>query len=64
MRPARIRWNFACKLMDNHPKNTAVLKAVAERAGWGTPAPEGVFRGLASVHGLRKPSRGLRRGVG
>ncbi len=38
---------FRLKLMENHPKNTAVLKAVAERAGWGTPAPEGVFRGLA-----------------
>ncbi len=38
---------FRLKLMENHPKNAAVLKAVAEKAGWGTPAPEGVFRGLA-----------------
>ena len=38
---------FRLKLMQNHPKNVAVLKAVAEKAGWGTPAPEGVYRGLA-----------------
>ena len=38
---------FRLALMQNHPKNVAVLKAVAERAGWGTPAPDGVFRGLA-----------------
>jgi len=38
---------FRLKLMENYPKNQAVLKAVAEKAGWGTPAPDGVFRGLA-----------------
>jgi isoquinoline 1-oxidoreductase subunit beta len=38
---------FRLKLMANHPKNAAVLKAVAEKAGWGTPAPKGVYRGLA-----------------
>ena len=38
---------FRRKLMDNHPKNPAVLNAAAERAGWGKPAPAGVFRGLA-----------------
>jgi len=38
---------FRLKLMGNHPKNVAVLKAVAEKAGWGTPAPKGVYRGLA-----------------
>ena len=38
---------FRLSMMDNHPKNAAVLEAVAERAGWGTSAPEGVFRGLA-----------------
>jgi isoquinoline 1-oxidoreductase beta subunit len=38
---------FRLALMQNHPKNVAVLKAVADRAGWGTPAPEGAFRGLA-----------------
>jgi isoquinoline 1-oxidoreductase beta subunit len=35
------------KLLSKHPKNLAVLNAVAERAGWGTPAAPGVFRGLA-----------------
>jgi isoquinoline 1-oxidoreductase beta subunit len=29
------------------PKNLAVINAVAERIGWSTPAPQGVFRGLA-----------------
>ena len=38
---------FRLGLMQNHPKNAAVLKAVAERAGWGKPAADGVFRGLA-----------------
>lgn len=38
---------FRLKLMAKFPKNVAVLKAAAEKAGWGTPAPKGVFRGLA-----------------
>src|SRR5262249_18508595 len=38
---------FRRKLMANHPKHRAVLEAVAERAGWGKPAPQGVYRGLA-----------------
>ncbi len=38
---------FRLALMENYPKNQAVLKAVAERAGWGKPAAEGVHRGLA-----------------
>ncbi|HEY2229144.1 MAG TPA: molybdopterin cofactor-binding domain-containing protein [Xanthobacteraceae bacterium] len=33
------------------PKNLAVLNAAAEKAGWGTPPPQGVFRGLAQYHG-------------
>ena len=40
------------KLMASHPKHLAVLNAVAERAGWGTPPPEGVFRGLAQTMGF------------
>jgi isoquinoline 1-oxidoreductase beta subunit len=32
-----------------HPKHLAVLNAVAERAGWGKPAPQGVHRGLAQM---------------
>jgi isoquinoline 1-oxidoreductase beta subunit len=39
--------DFRRKLMADHPKSLAVLNAVAEKAGWGTPAPEGVHRGLA-----------------
>lgn len=40
------------KLMADHPKHLAVLNAVAERAGWGTPPPAGVFRGLAQTMGF------------
>jgi isoquinoline 1-oxidoreductase subunit beta len=40
---------FRRKLMANHPKNLAVLNAVAERIGWGKPAPQGVHRGLAHL---------------
>ena len=40
---------FRKKLMGPHPKHWAVLKAVADRAGWGTPAPQGVYRGLAQM---------------
>ena len=42
---------FRRKLMANHPKHLAVLNAVAERVGWGKPAPQGVFRGLAQQMG-------------
>src|SRR5262252_1115598 len=40
---------FRRTLMRKHPKHLAVLNAVAERAGWGTPAPQGVYRGLAQM---------------
>jgi len=40
---------FRRKLMGNHPRNLAVLNAVAERIGWGKPAPEGIYRGLAHL---------------
>ena len=42
---------FRRKLMANHSKHLAVLNAVAERAGWGKPAPQGVFRGLSQHMG-------------
>jgi len=42
---------FRRKLMSKHPKHLAVLNAVAERAGWGTPTPSGVFRGIAQHMG-------------
>ena len=40
---------FRRKLMAKHPKHLAALNAVAERAGWGKPAPQGVHRGLAQM---------------
>jgi isoquinoline 1-oxidoreductase beta subunit len=38
-------------MMAKYPKHLAVLNAAAEKAGWGTPAPQGVFRGLAQQMG-------------
>lgn len=43
---------FRRRLMANHPKHLAVLNAAAEKAGWGKPAPAGVFRGLAQCMGF------------
>ncbi len=47
---------FRRALMANHPKHLAVLNAVAERAGWGRPAPDvggqKVFRGLCQTMGF------------
>ena len=40
---------FRRKLMSKHPKHLAVLNAAADRAGWGKPAPPGVYRGLAQM---------------
>jgi isoquinoline 1-oxidoreductase beta subunit len=40
---------FRRKLLAEHPKNLAVLEAVAERIGWDTPPPKGVYRGLAQM---------------
>ena len=40
---------FRRKLMADHPRSLAVLNAVADKAGWGKPAAEGVHRGLAVV---------------
>ncbi len=40
---------FRRSLMRSHPGHLAVLTAATERGGWGTPAPDGVFRGLAQV---------------
>jgi isoquinoline 1-oxidoreductase beta subunit len=37
---------FRRKLMAKHPKNLAVLNAVAEKGGYGTPAAKGTGRGL------------------
>ena len=35
------------KLLKDHPKNLAVLDAAAKQAGWGSPLPPDVFRGIA-----------------
>jgi isoquinoline 1-oxidoreductase subunit beta len=40
---------FRRKLMGTHPKHLAVLNAVAEKAGWGKPAPAEIHRGLAQA---------------
>src|SRR5262245_33665598 len=40
---------FRRKLMARHPRNLGVLNAVAERIGWGRPAPKGIYRGLAQM---------------
>lgn len=42
---------FRRKLMGKNPKHLAVLNAVAEKIGWTTPAPQGVYRGIAHVMG-------------
>lgn len=42
---------FRRKLMGKNPKHLAVLNAVAEKIGWTTPAPQGIYRGIAQVMG-------------
>jgi isoquinoline 1-oxidoreductase beta subunit len=42
---------FRRKLMTQHSRHLAVLNAVAERVGWGTPPPAGIHRGLAQTMG-------------
>lgn len=34
-------------MLKSHPRHAGVLQLAAEKAGWGTPAPEGRFRGIA-----------------
>jgi isoquinoline 1-oxidoreductase subunit beta len=43
---------FRRALMKNHPKHLAVLNAVAEKAGWGTKAPDGIHRGICQTMGF------------
>jgi isoquinoline 1-oxidoreductase subunit beta len=40
---------FRLKLLKDHPRHAAVLQLAAEKAGWSSPAPAGVARGVA-VH--------------
>jgi isoquinoline 1-oxidoreductase beta subunit len=39
---------LAFRLKYLKPKQAAVLKAAADKAGWGSPAPQGHYRGLAA----------------
>jgi len=43
---------FRRKLLPKNSKHLAVLNAVAEKIGWGKPAPQGVYRGLAHFMGF------------
>ncbi len=43
---------FRRAMMKNHPKHLAVLNAVAEKIGYGTPAPTGITRGVAQMMGF------------
>jgi isoquinoline 1-oxidoreductase beta subunit len=42
---------FRRAMMGSHPRHRAVLDAAAEKAGWGTPLPAGVHRGIAQFMG-------------
>ena len=42
---------FRRAMMANHPKHLGVLNAAAEKAGWGSPLPSGVHRGIAQFMG-------------
>jgi isoquinoline 1-oxidoreductase beta subunit len=43
---------FRRAMMGKNPKHLAILNAVAEKAGWGTKLPDGVFRGVAQNCGF------------
>jgi isoquinoline 1-oxidoreductase beta subunit len=40
---------FRRKFLGNQPRALGVLNAVADKIGWGKPAPQGVFRGLCQL---------------
>jgi isoquinoline 1-oxidoreductase beta subunit len=42
-------YQYQRALLSGHPRHLRVLEAAAEKAGWGTPLPQGVGRGIA-VH--------------
>ena len=42
---------FRRKLLANSPKHLAVLNAVADKIGWGTPPATGIHRGIAQFMG-------------
>jgi isoquinoline 1-oxidoreductase beta subunit len=43
---------FRRAMMGKNPKHLAVLNAVAEKAGWGTPLPAGIYRGICQNSGF------------
>jgi isoquinoline 1-oxidoreductase beta subunit len=43
---------FRRALLQKAPKHLAVLNAVAAKIGWNTPAPQGVYRGIAQQMGF------------
>jgi isoquinoline 1-oxidoreductase beta subunit len=45
----RDPFDFRSSLMRGHPKHLAVMVAAATRAGWGSPLPPSVHRGLAQM---------------
>jgi isoquinoline 1-oxidoreductase subunit beta len=42
---------FRRAMLTKSPKHLAVLNAAAEKVGWGTPTPTGVFRGICQNYG-------------
>lgn len=40
---------FRLSMLQDHPRHAGVLRLAAEKAGWGTPAPTGILRGVALV---------------
>jgi isoquinoline 1-oxidoreductase subunit beta len=42
---------FRQAIMARNPKQLAILNATAKKAGWGTPTPPGVYRGIAVQYG-------------
>ncbi|HET6565664.1 MAG TPA: molybdopterin cofactor-binding domain-containing protein, partial [Xanthomonadales bacterium] len=42
-------WQFRRSMMQEHPRNLAVLDAAAEGIGWNEPTAPGVYRGMAQV---------------
>jgi len=43
---------FRRQYLSNHPRNLAVLNAVADRIGWDTAPAKGVFRGICQMKGF------------
>ena len=44
-------FEFRRALLQKSPRDLAILEATAKAAGWGSPLPAGVFRGIAETEG-------------